>query len=113
MIPATMSLLSLVAPDVSTAWRVVFAILGLTGIAGTLLLARNVAQTRATLAGVAVAVAMPVYVLVVLVAAFPDLSDLVDLTPLQVEAFLLTGVLLLGLHAAWYFAHEDARNAPT
>lgn len=107
MIPATMSLLSLVSPE-RNVWRTVFALLGLTGIAGTILLARIVATNRASLAGAAVAIATPVYVGVVLVAAFPDISNWFDLTPLQVEAFLVTAVLLLGLHAAWYFAHEDA-----
>ncbi len=111
MIPATMALLSLVAPNQSTVWRVVFALMGLSGIAGTVLLAGLVSQSRPTLARGAVLVAMPVYVLVVLVALFPDLSDLVNLTPLQVEAFLVTAILLLGLHAAWYFAHEDAPAA--
>lgn len=109
MIPATMSLLSLVAPENPSVWRSVFTVLGLSGIAGTFVVADVLSDARRTLARIAVGVAAPVYVAVVVVALFPDLSDVVDLRPLQVEAFLLCAVLLLGLHAAWFFSHEDAQ----
>ncbi|HSV39790.1 MAG TPA: hypothetical protein VLI04_13620 [Nocardioidaceae bacterium] len=107
MIPATMSLLSLVAPDQPSVWRAVFVGLGVTGIAGTLVVADVLDASRRTLARIAVTVAIPVYVAVVVVAVAPDVSDVFDLKPLQVEAFLLCAVLLLGLHAAWFFSHED------
>ena len=107
MIPSAMSLLSLVAPDRPGVWRAVFTVLGLSGLAGTASIA-SVLGSRRTLTRGAVAIAVPVYVAVVLVALVPDVSDVLDLRPLQLEAFLLCAVLLLGLHAAWFFAHEES-----
>lgn len=113
MIPAAASLLSLVAPDVPTVWRVVFALLGGSGLLGAILVALHVAGRRASWAGVAMVVAAPVYVAVVLVALLPDVTDAVDLTPLQAEALLLAVVLLLGLHAAWFLNHHGAAAETT
>lgn len=115
MIPGTTSLLSLVAPDVKAVWRVVFTLLGLTGVLGAALVARHLTRTTGRWSGLALVVGAPVYALVVLVALVPEVSDLVDLKPLQVEAFLVALVLLLGLHAAWFFNQQpapEARPAP-
>jgi hypothetical protein len=120
MIPASASLLSLVAPDVKSVWRVVFSLLGLSGLLGAVLVARQLSTTHVRWSGTAMALASPVYLAVVLVAVVPDSSDVVDLTPLQVEAMLISLVLLLGLHAAWFFNYqrapgttqEQARPAP-
>jgi hypothetical protein len=54
---------------------------------------------------------LTVYVAVVLVALAPDVSDVVGLAPLQVEALLISLVLLLGLHAAWFFNYQDVPAA--
>ncbi|MCW2758529.1 MAG: hypothetical protein JWO46_2275 [Nocardioidaceae bacterium] len=105
MIPATSSLLSLVAPNTPAVWRLVFGVLGLTGIGAAALVARG-AGSR-TVSRVAVVVAMPVYVLVVLVAVVPALPKAIGSTGLQVEAFLTAAILLLGMHAVWFFSHAE------
>jgi hypothetical protein len=111
MIPGSSSLLSLVAPDVKAVWRVVFSLLGVSGVVGAVLVARQLGRSRVRWAGVAMALALPVYAAVVLVALVPDAADLVDLAPLQVEAILISLVLLLGLHAAWFFNHQQVTPA--
>jgi hypothetical protein len=103
MIPGSSSLLSLVAPEIKTVWRVVFSLLGASGLVGAALVARQLSRTKVRWSATAMAVALPVYAAVVLVALVPDSADLVDLAPLQVEAILISLVLLLGLHAAWFF----------
>ena len=50
--------------------------------------------------------ALPVYLLAVLVALVPHASTAVGLTALQVEGFLTSLILLLGLHAVWFFSHQ-------
>jgi hypothetical protein len=113
MIPGLSSLLSLVAPDVKALWRIVFALLGLSGLLGAVLVARQLAHTTDRWTSTALVAGAPVYVLVVLVALFPDLSDAVDLEPLQVEALLVALVLLLGLHAAWFLNHQRPTESPS
>lgn len=111
MIPAAMSLLSLVAPDIPLVWRSVFTLMGLSGLVGTVMVSRLESGRRPTLARVAVAVGLPVYLAVIVVALFPPVSELVGLLPLQVEAFLVCAILLLGLNAAWFFSHEPTPAA--
>ena len=111
MVPGLSSLLSLVAPDVTAVWRVVFTLLGLSGLLGAVLVARQLTRTAERWPVIALTAGAPVYVLVVLVALVPDVSDAVDLKPLQVEAFLVALVLVLGLHAAWFLNHQ--RSGPT
>ncbi len=111
MLPAAMSLLSLVAPELPLVWRTVFTLMGLTGLAGAVLVSRGEAGRRPTLSRVAVAVGVPVYAAVVAVALFPRLTGLTSLTPLQVEAFLICAILLLGLNASWFFSHEAPDSA--
>lgn len=106
IIPATASLLSLVAADLPGLWRTVFTLLGLVGIAGAVLVAR-VTRGHPGVSAVALLSALPVYVAMVVVAVLPPLD--VGLTPLQLEALLvslmLVLVLVLGLHAVWFFGH--------
>lgn len=105
MIPAGSSLLSLVAPEKPVVWRAVFVVMGLSGVVGAILVGRTLGAVRRSFGTTAMVLALPVYVLVVLVALAPKLSSLVNLLPLQVEAFLVAAVLLLGLHAVWFFTH--------
>ena len=75
------------------------------------LVSRAESGRRPTVSRVAVSVGVPVYAAVVAVALFPRLTDLTDLTPLQVEAFLICAILLLGLNASWFFSHEAPDSA--
>jgi hypothetical protein len=112
MLPGTMSVLSLIAPDIPAVWRIVFALCGVAGILGVVMIADALRDEygRARLAAAVMGVALPLYLLVVLFALAPQLSGLVGLQPRQVEAILITGVLLLGLHAAWFLTTEPARE---
>ena len=112
MIPGSSSLLSLVAPEIKTVWRVVFSLLGVSGLLGAALVARQLRSTEVRWAGTAMAVALPVYAAVAVVALAPRTADLVDLAPLQVEAILISLVLLLGLHAAWFFNYQSIGPRP-
>jgi hypothetical protein len=56
---------------------------------------------------VALLVSLPVYVGIIVVALFPDVGSGADLDGLQLEAFLMAGVLVLGLHAVWFFTHHS------
>ena len=105
MLPATASLLSMVAPDKAIVWKVVFALAGISGFVASLMVARTLSAVRRSIGSGALLVAMPVYVVVVLVALFPGLSDVVSLKPLQVEAFLVAIILLLGMNAVWFVTH--------
>jgi hypothetical protein len=106
IIPATASLLSLVAAELPGLWRTVFAVLGLVGIAGAVLVARVVRGTPGVSAA-ALLSALPVYVAMVIVAVLPPLD--LGLTPLQLEALLVALMLVLGLHAVWFFSHYYGR----
>lgn len=106
MIPAASSLLSLVAPDKAIVWRVVFVATGLSGAAGALLVVRSRHVTGWTPGTTSMVLALPVYLLAVLVALVPHVSTAVGLTALQVEGFLTSLILLLGLHAVWFFSHQ-------
>lgn len=114
MLPATMSLLSLVAPGEPIVWRVVFILCGLTGIIGVFGVANAMREEfgRARLAAVLFWAALPVYVLLIAVALLPGLARAMDVQPRQVEGFLLAGIVLLGLHAAWFLATEPTVNQP-
>lgn len=111
MLPASMSLLSLVAPELPLVWRTVFTLMGLSGLVGAVLVWRGESGRRPTLSRVAVLLGVPVYAAVVAVALFPGLTGLTELTPLQVEAFLVCAILLLGLNASWFFSHEAPEPA--
>lgn len=103
VIPGTVSLLSQVAPEKPALWRVSFAIAGVAGAIGMVLLGNAVSRRfgAPVLAGVLRFAAAPAYALVTLVALFPGLTRPLDLLPLQGEAILLCLIIFLGVQAAW------------
>jgi hypothetical protein len=109
IVPATSSLLSLAAPDAPAVWRTVFVLLGLVGVAGAVLVAVTLAATQPGVSIVALILSLPVYLGIVLVALVPGIGSALDLTGLQLEAFLFAMVLVLGLHAVWFFSHHVMR----
>jgi cytochrome bd-type quinol oxidase subunit 2 len=104
VIPGTVSLLAQVAPDVPTVWRAAFALAGVVGAVGIVMLSDEVrrtsdlrlAPTLFRLFGV------PLYVLVALVAVVPlPASFDLGLAPIQIEALLLSLLVFLGVQEAW------------
>lgn len=118
MLPGTMSVLSLVDPTGTVFWRLVFALAGVAGIVGALLVSSTVRTEfgRRRLGAGMLWIGLPVYTLVTAVAVVPDLASLVGLEPRQLEGILIALVLLLGINAAWFLAMEPeaaATTAPT
>ena len=99
ILPGLASLASLLATG--SLWRVAFGLAGLTGLGAMLLGATQIRELP--LVGVArlAWVAVPLYALVVAVAAAPDLARAVGLQPLQAEGYLLVLVILVGVLLAW------------
>jgi cytochrome bd-type quinol oxidase subunit 2 len=114
VIPATVSLLAQVAPGKPDVWRIAFSLAGIAGAVGVAMLAREMArQTQARIVPqVFAVVGVPLYVVVLVVALRPSLVGDVglDLTPIEVEAVLLTVLVFLGVQEAW-FVHMTPRRA--
>ncbi len=106
MLPAATSVLSMVAPAQPLVWRVVFALMGLVGIGATVLVARSIPRGMRRSARLALVVGAPVYAAVILVAVFPSIAAPLGFSGLQTEAFLIALILLLGLHAVWFFTYR-------
>src|SRR5690606_33605242 len=105
LLPAMMSVLSMIAPDQTIVWRVVFAISGAFGVAGVLLYRRALLEEYDVprLAAVVGWVVLPIYVAIVVLALVPTLPASLGLalSAIQVEAILVSLVLFLGVQAAW------------
>lgn len=116
IVPGLVSLASLLATG--ALWRVAFGLAGLTGMAAVIVGMRNVAARPGPLRGLGRAawLGVPLYGLLTLVAAVPDVARTsLQLEPLQVEGFILLVVLLLGILLAWtLFTGQlaDAEEAP-
>ena len=108
MLPGTMSLLSLVDPVCAPLWRIVFTLAGAAGATGAVLVYDAVKEEfgRQRLGAAVLWIALPVYVLVAVVAVFPRVSDVVDLQPRQLEGILIALVVLFGINAAWFLTTE-------
>jgi hypothetical protein len=113
LLPAMMSVLSLVAPDEPMVWRVVFAVSGAFGLAGAVLYRRALIEEYDVprLSAVVGWVVLPVYLAIVVLALWPSLpADLgLSLSAIQVEAILVSLVLFLGVQAAWILIVEPPR----
>jgi hypothetical protein len=113
LLPAMMSVLSMVAPDQPIVWRVVFATSGALGIAGVLLYRKALIEEYDVprLAAVVGWVVLPIYVAIVVLALVPTIpADLgLALSAIQVEAILVSLVLFLGVQAAWILLVEPPR----
>ena len=101
-----MSVLSLVDSTGTFFWRLVFALAGIAGMVGALMVSSTITSElgQRRLAGVMLWIGLPVYALVVAVAAVPDLAAIVSMAPRQLEAILVALVLLLGINAAWFLS---------
>jgi hypothetical protein len=109
-LPGAMSLLSLVAPDVPAFWRIIFAVAGLAGLIGSLLMAVTIGRRSAEAALVFLLqwIAAPLYLVVTAVAIAPEIVSGIGLTPLQVEGTVLVLLLLVGTQSAWLVTFAPA-----
>ncbi|GIG02195.1 hypothetical protein [Catellatospora citrea] len=108
-IPGTLSLLAQVAPTVVLLWRTAFTLAGIAGGVGAILLARQIHRQTGSqgIANLLRYVAVPAYTLVTLIAVLPPsaVKSLgIALTPLQLEAVLLSILVFLGAQEAWAVA---------
>jgi hypothetical protein len=113
LLPAMMSVLSMVAPDQPVVWRVVFAASGALGVAGVLLYRRALLEEYDVprLATIVGWVVLPIYAAIVLLALAPTIPAQLGLalSAVQVEAILVSLVLFLGVQAAWILIVEPPR----
>jgi hypothetical protein len=113
LLPGAMSLLSIVAPDTPLVWQLVFTAAGLLGVVGVLLLLQAVREEHDAphlVAAIQWAV-LPVYVLVTILALLPGIPSAIGLplSALQVEAIVVTAVLIFGVQSAWLLMIEPPR----
>ncbi|HKY58255.1 MAG TPA: hypothetical protein VJL80_09470 [Aeromicrobium sp.] len=117
VVPGTVSLLAQVAPDVAVVWRTAFAVAGAIGAVGVVMLAaelRRMSDARVAPA-LFVVFGVPLYLAVALVAALPALTASLppNVTPIQVEAFLVTLLVFLGTQEAWVVRLPARPRQPT
>jgi len=112
LLPGLGSLTASLNGDLGALWRVAFALCAALGIAETVAYLRT-AGTRTAGAVALRACGIVLYALMAAVAVRPELStDLrLGLAPREVEAILLTLVLLVGAHLAWLGLTEPAEAA--
>jgi len=112
LIPGAMSLGAQIGGENKLVWRSVFVIAAVLGMYFT---SRLIASTRG--AGKPGFFrrnrwfAILLYLLVLILGAFPTLAAPLGLTALQVEAFLLSTLVLLGHGLAWEFMVETGAQA--
>jgi hypothetical protein len=113
VIPGTVSLMAQVAPDIAMVWRVSFGIAGVVGAIGVALLARDIRRTTdATVApGLFLVLGVPLYLLVVIVAAFPQGFVGENFKAIQAEAMLVTLLVFLGVQEAWVVSMTPPKAA--
>ena len=109
LLPGIMGLFAQVSPGSPVVWRATFALVSLIGATTTLRLVG--AERDTTLPGPFTrnrwAVAL-LYVLVLVLGAFPQLVDPMGAAPIQVAAFLLIGLVVLGHGLTWEFMTDPA-----
>ena len=118
MVPGLVSLASLLATG--PMWRTAFGLAGLTGILAAIAGTRAGGPASPLLAGLRpkALIGIPVYALVAVIAAAPELvRGTLGIEPLQVEGLLLLLILLLGILLAWWLftgpsQTDDAAKAP-
>jgi cytochrome bd-type quinol oxidase subunit 2 len=117
VIPAAVSLFAQVAPEITAVWRIGFSIAGLIGAVGIALLAmRFRTHTDAkVMPWVLGGAGVPLYVLVFVVALFPDVVDAMNLSlsPIEVEGLLLSIIVVLGVQEAWFVSMTPSRPSPS
>jgi hypothetical protein len=102
LIPGVMALGAQIGGENKLVWRTVFAIAAILGIFFT---TRLLAFTLRTKQAGAMArnrwVVIILYILVLVFGVFPELAAPTGLTPIQVEAFIISIIVLTGHALAW------------
>jgi hypothetical protein len=112
LVPGVMALLSAVDTSISELWRLAFGIAGVVGIVESVLYLTS--QGVRTRAGKALRLGgVVLYVLIVLVAAYPGLAARLDwgLGPKELEAILVGLLLIVGVNIAWLALTESDDTA--
>jgi hypothetical protein len=115
VIPAAVSLLAQVAPDIAAIWRFAFAVAGVLGAVGVALLGNQFARLTAStvLPWVFAVLGVPLYLAVALGAVWPGLSGALGLalTPIEFEGLLICLIVILGVQEAWFVTMTPRRNS--
>ena len=113
VVAAAVSLFAQVAPEITAVWRTGFSIAGLIGAIGIAMLAvqfrtHTDAKVMPWVLGGA---GVPLYVLVFVVALFPDVVGAMNLSlsPIEVEGLLLSIIVVLGVQEAWFVSMTPPR----
>jgi hypothetical protein len=102
LIPGAMSIGAQIGGENKLVWRTVFVILALTGMFFTTrLLARIRKMPHPGLFARSRWLVIVLYLVVLVLGLFPSLAAPTGLAPIQVEAFLLTIIILTGHGLAW------------
>ena len=106
-LPGLMCLLALIDPGSSALWRTAFAIAAIGG-AVVLIALRGAAPGKLGLAAYILAIAL--YVLIAILAIAPRIVGRLGLTvtPVRVEAVLLTILVFAGVNVIWLLLFEEA-----
>ena len=114
LLPGAMSILALAAPDQAIVWRTSFAVAGAIGVAGVALIAQTLRQDAdcPRIVRWLQWVVLPIYLLITAIAIAPGLVQATGLamTPLQVEAVVLSLLLFFGVQTAWFLLLEPTRD---
>lgn len=104
VLPGAMSLFSLLATEATVLWRVGFGLAGAIGALETLtMLFDTEGGGVPSFARPARWLTLIVYVLIVVFAAVPEILRDMGITPILVEAILLSFLVFLGVQFAWVF----------
>lgn len=115
LLPGVMSLVSLLAVNSSTMWRVGFGAAGALGMAQTVLFIANESRSPSQAAAIypAIGVSFVLYALIVVIAADTSIAVEFGLKPLEVEGLAVSGLLLMGVQIAWLvFGRRPAHGGP-
>ena len=115
LVPGTASLLAQIDPPFGAVWRVAFTLAGLSGLAAILALVPELAAAGEP--GVARLLrwgALPVHVLISIIALFPQIVDSLTtrMDALEVEAVLFCVMVFLGAQTAWAAAMQPEQTQP-
>jgi hypothetical protein len=111
MLPGFISLASLAAGE-GPLWRFVFVTAGVAGVLSVV--AASIGRAGMPRLVVYLSwLAAPAYVVLTLIAISPEAVRNAGFVPLQVEAFVLTALLLIGVLVAWFlFVEPSSAEAP-
>jgi hypothetical protein len=113
LVPGIMSLGAMTMGDVKLIWRLVFISASVFGLAAMLfLITSGMPALGGRLVPLGRWLSVLLYALITIVAAAPNLSQLLapELKPLQVEGLLLTLLVFLGASLAWSLLMAPKQN---